>query len=624
MREAPRRRHPGDPPARSRRVRQVDLLAQWARLDPRPFASITLTDAHDDPAVLLAALIEAFDPIEPLPRTLTSSLQHARPDLGLIGRRLEEAMRARSVDSVLVLDELEHLRAEPALRMLGSLLAGTRGGSSVAMATRAVPADTRDPDASRTPVLTVLDTRDLLMTKGEATALLAEAGVAVGDEEIASILAKTEGWPAALYLAGMTRRPGSDRSLPESGFRGDERNLVDYMKEEFCAAAPPVDVEFLTRVAFLDQMSGPLCDFVLDASGSGSRLAELARGNLLLIPLDRCDEWFRMHSLFAEMLRAELRRRHGEEVAALHLRASEWWDGAGDPHRAIGFALDGDHQARAGRLIWEALPTFNATGRQATIQRWTERIGPERAAADPHLSLTLAHRSLADGDGGGAEYWAETARPLIEAARPPGADLRTGLALIEAGLARGGVGDMAAAARRARSSLEREGPLTAMAELFAGLAEHLAGEADGARQMLSDAARRAAVWNVPLFQVLALGQLALLAATEDDWPTARILASQARAAIDRSGLIARPIVAPTLAIAAYVEASEHRREDALADLDAGRALLSRLRNFGAWCEVETAAALAATAVELNEAAEARRLLASARVRLGELTDAPLL
>jgi LuxR family maltose regulon positive regulatory protein len=599
------------------------LLAQWARLDSRPFASITVTDAHNDPAVLVASIIEAFAPIDPLPESLAEAIQNARPNFDLVGRRLEGAIRAREMEAVLVLDELEHLEAEPALRMLEELLAAAGGATTVAMATRTtMPIHLTRLQAERK--LTVLDAGDLVMTSGEAARFLAAVGIDADEDEVATIVAKTEGWPVALYLAGLTRRPGAARELPETGFGGDERHLVDYMREEFLASAPPADVDFLIRVAFLDRLGGELCDRVLGSTGSGARLAELARRNMLLVPLDRRDEWFRMHSLLADMLRAELGRRHGDEVARLHRRASEWWEEAGDPNRAIGFALGaGDHD-RAGRLIWEAVPAFNGSGRQATLQRWIERIGLERAAVDPHLCLTVAFDFLVDGDGGGAGYWADLGRPLIESAAVEGADMRAGLAIVDAALARGGVEAMGMAAERAQLLLDRDGALTAMARLFVGVAAHLSGEDERARQTLADAARSAAVWNAPLFGVLALAQLALLAAAEEDWPTARILASQSRAGVDRCGLIARPFAALAVAISAYVDAGEHRREEALVDLAAGRALLGRLRDFGAWFEVETAAALAAAAVELNDAPAAAPLLESARRRLADLPDAPML
>lgn len=598
------------------------LLAQWERSDPRPFAWVTLTAAHDDPAVLLNAIADAFAPIEPIRPSVIDSIQTSRPDLDVVVPRLERALGERTVPAVLVLDELEHLGSPAPLRLLEALLGGIGGDSRLAMATRAVPpihAGRRRAESR----LTVLETRDLVMTPGEARGVLAAAGVAVGAAEVEAIVARTEGWPVALYLAGMTRGEDAESGLPDGGFGGDERNLVDYMRDELLATLTAADLDFLTRVSFLDRLGGEVCDFVLETEGSGARLAELARRNMLLVPLDRRDEWFRLHSLLADMLRSELARGHGGEVAALQLRASRWAEADGDPELAIDLAIAAADFERAGRLIWEAVPSFKTTGRHATVQRWIERIGLDRVARDPHLSLTLAHGHLADGDGGEAEYWAGIAGAHLDAPSDLAVDVPAGLALIDATLARGGAAAMATAAELARAGLPEESRWAAMADLMAGIAAHLAGEREEAHRALSDAARQAAVWSVPLVQILALSQLALLAAADHDWQTARILASQARAGVDRAGLIARPSIALAPAVSAYVNAAEQRRAEALADAAAARALLGRVSDFGAWFEVETAAALAAAAVELNEPVGASQFLAAARLRLADLPDAPM-
>ncbi|MBS1894885.1 MAG: AAA family ATPase [Actinobacteria bacterium] len=112
------------------------LLAQWARVDPRPFASMILTEAHNDPALLLAALAEACEPIEPLPDAVMSTIQAPQLDIDLVAPRLEASLRVRSVESVLVLDELEHLHSEDSLRLLEAIMNGIVGRSRLAMATR--------------------------------------------------------------------------------------------------------------------------------------------------------------------------------------------------------------------------------------------------------------------------------------------------------------------------------------------------------------------------------------------------------------------------------------------------------------------------------------------------------
>ena len=50
-------------------------------------------------------------------------------------------------------------------------------------------------------------------------------------------------------------------------------------------------------------MSGPLCEAVLEQSGSAVTLTELARSNMLLVPLDRRGEWYRYHHLFRDINR---------------------------------------------------------------------------------------------------------------------------------------------------------------------------------------------------------------------------------------------------------------------------------------------------------------------------------
>ena len=94
---------------------------------------------------------------------------------------------------------------------------------------------------------------------------------------------------------------------------------------------------FLTRTAILDELTGPLCDHVLDSEGSAAVLASLEHSHLLVVALDRQREWFRYHNLFRDMLRAELKRREPDLVPELHRRASAWCRSermAGVRHRA--------------------------------------------------------------------------------------------------------------------------------------------------------------------------------------------------------------------------------------------------------------------------------------------------
>jgi LuxR family transcriptional regulator, maltose regulon positive regulatory protein len=63
--------------------------------------------------------------------------------------------------------------------------------------------------------------------------------------------------------------------------------VADYLRSELLPHLSPDEVRFLTRTAVLERMSGPLCDAVLESSGSAAMLESLERSNMFLVPLDR-------------------------------------------------------------------------------------------------------------------------------------------------------------------------------------------------------------------------------------------------------------------------------------------------------------------------------------------------
>jgi ATP/maltotriose-dependent transcriptional regulator MalT len=88
-------------------------------------------------------------------------------------------------------------------------------------------------------------------------------------------------------LAALYRREGGPLASAAFSFDGDDRLVSDYMESEFLSRTSLRQRAFLTRTAVLERMCGPLCDAVLQVSGSAAVLADLAGANLLLVPLDR-------------------------------------------------------------------------------------------------------------------------------------------------------------------------------------------------------------------------------------------------------------------------------------------------------------------------------------------------
>ena len=160
------------------------------------------------------------------------------------------------------------------------------------------------------------------LTREEASSLLRAAEVALGEDDVAELHRRTEGWAVGLYLAALYLREGGSPGGAAASFGGDDRFVSEYVESEFLSRISQQQRAFLTQTAVLERLCGPLCDAVLDHDGSVAVLADLARSNLLLVPLERRGQWYRYHHLFRDMLLAELERAVPALIPVLRRRAA--------------------------------------------------------------------------------------------------------------------------------------------------------------------------------------------------------------------------------------------------------------------------------------------------------------
>jgi LuxR family transcriptional regulator, maltose regulon positive regulatory protein len=182
---------------------------------------------------------------------------------------------------------------------------------------------------------------------------------------------------------------------------------------------------------------------------------------------------------------------------------------------------------------------------------------------------------------------------------------------------------MGADAFSASRQLAPESRGQGLCRLLWGVAAHLRGDGDTARDRLEDAARHAAV-TAPQVHALCLAQLALLALDDGDPEGAGRLATRARAQLDRYGLARYPVSALAFAVSGLVRAHRGRMEEAARDLREAAALLERLVDLPPWYVAELQLVLARGALRLADANAARARLDEARRLAARLPDAVVL
>ena len=349
------------------------MLTEWvgtAASTGTRFAWVSL-DANDaEPARFWRHVIAAIARAEPTVGLRSMAALKANPDA--ITRAvlpvLFEELSTETRPTVLILDDYhraenssvdaqleEFLRYRP--RRL-QLVVGTRSDPAIGVARLRASGE-----------LVEVRAESLRFDATELSAFFRALGVmGLSEKDERRLAEQTGGWPAPLRLAALLM-PQQDRGGFIDSFTGGTRQVVDYLTGDVLDLLPVETRDFLLRVSVLRRMCGPLCDAVLETSGSGDLLAELERANLF-VSADVEGQWYQQHQLFAGALRLELVRTMPEQLPLLHVRAAEWFAAAGRPR--------GGHRARhrcprrADRL---------APGDRHRSSRWWRRDARRRSGA---------------------------------------------------------------------------------------------------------------------------------------------------------------------------------------------------------------------------------------------------
>ena len=560
---------------------KTTLLAQWSEHDERPFAWMTLDRVDGDPAALADSIATALRRIG-----ITES------------------------GFVLVLDGAEAVGSEALGDAVRDVLEWLPDGSQVALSSRCQPELPLGQMRGRRAVIE-LGTRELSMSTSEAGALLRRSGVELEFEPAQALVRRTGGWPVALELAALSLRTRSDPAQAAAQFAGDDHLMSEYFRTEILCDLTPASIRFLTRTSVLDRLSGPLCDALLDRRRSAAVLAQLARADVPLQPMDPSHEWYRLHGLFREMLQTELRRSEPELELELHRRAGYWHGQAGDIDHAIDHARSAGDLDRAGGVLWAYLPRYLGEGRNDRVQRWLSGVTAEQVAGWPDLALAHAHSHLVLGNLAVAEQSARSADVALseESGRRTNRQ-RAGVAIIDAWAGRLGATRMDEEAARAYDLLPHDSPWRASCCFLRGTAALLADNEPEATQRLEEGAARGAL-VAPHAATLCLAQLAVLALEQDDPETAGDLARRARAVMQEHSLCRYPTSALVFAASAAAEIRLGRVDEAKAAGSRCAALIGMLAEFVPWYCAETRILLARGLLALGDVAGARERLAEA-------------
>ena len=400
-------------------------------------AWLALDENDNDPIRFFTYLLAALQKVDPTIGAAAPPLLQATPSPALeaLLTLIINDLSAQTMPLLLVLDDYHGISAPAIHQALIFLLDNLPPCLHLLLTTRTDPPWPLARWRVRR-ALVEIRVRDLRFTEAEAaTFLQQELGVALTASDIAALEQRTEGWIAGLQLAALSLADRGDISQFIQAFTGSHAYIVDYLVEEVLQRQPPEIEQFLLQTSILERLCGPLCDAMLGQSNSQALLAQIDRANLFLIPLDNERHWYRYHHLFAEVLQTRLQNQQPTQVAALHQRASDWYETQGWLTEAVEHARNSGDHTHVAALVEQLAEILLKRGESVTLQRWLQDLPFSAVQSRAQLSLVRATVFMMTHELDAAERALQDAERAAQASAPVDADILSEVTAIRVNIA---------------------------------------------------------------------------------------------------------------------------------------------------------------------------------------------
>ena len=397
-------------------------VSEWIQETGEVFAWLSLDEEDNDPGRFLTYLIAAFYRSDELGRSVgieaAAMSQSPQPESHqTILTSLINDLAGVHNRMVLVIDDYHLIDSSAVDSIMVFLLEHKPSSLHVVILTRS------DPSLPLARLragndMTELRAADLRFSITESATYLNQVmGLSLGDDDIAALESRTEGWIAGLHLAAVSLQGEEDVTKTLESFGGTHRFVTDYLIEEVLVRQPRQVQDFLLSTALLNRLTGPLCDVVTGQDNGQDTLEMLERANLFITSLDNERRWYRYHHLFGELLARRQQRDDPDRCRELHIRAAVWWQENGFRDQAIEHAIRGADHRWAAEMMEDHIDDMWRHGEGVRAWRWLNRLPEDVSNSKPLLCVMRAYYLDCRGEHEKAERCLEIADTLIGSGR---------------------------------------------------------------------------------------------------------------------------------------------------------------------------------------------------------------
>ena len=582
-------------------------VAGWVEADARHVGWVDVERVDNDPFVLASAVARALNPPDraPIPDDWSADPTHGIDDTI---QRMGSFVDGLTQPFVLVLDDVHHVDADASLAVIDAVASHLPSSSTLVLCGRSHADHAALARRRLHPGVVDLGATQLALDAPETDELLQSMGVALELEALSQLCDRFEGWAAGLRLAGLALRGEGERSWLSPDHVGDATYIVDYLRTEWTGQLSPDDRQLLCEAACLQRFTGEMCDEVLGRQHSLADLRRMHRDELLVLPLDQRDEWFRMHPILTRWLSADLRETDPDRWRSIHRSAAAWWAQHGDIDLAFEHALATPDLAQAEGLVVDHAFTFLTRSLSATVRRWVAAFPRDYVTTSAGLCAINSLDAVQSGDGVRAVHWYEHLERILAGGPSPAADARVlrRAQVLRITVAREPTPELLPVAEAVTT--EMAGDLwTALALYALGGLRFLAGD-DRAGDALASASFVAELNGLWLHQANCTSAHGIVADLAHDRETASQDGETAAELLSKQTGDTPPTTAMSDALQALNAGRAGDRETATTLLDTARKKLVAFQSVAPWFNVLCRLALTRAAVLIDDRPTSRTLL----------------
>src|SRR5204863_5002397 len=141
------------------------------------------------------------------------------------------------------------------------------------------------------------------------------------------------------------------------------------------------------QTSIVDSITGDLADALTGRTDGERVLQHLVSENVFISEVPGRRVSYRYHTLFLELLRAEVRRQLPRDVPRLHAVAARWLGERGKPREALQHAIAGGRWRLAADLLLEHWFTFLTTSDLDTMLELLNAMPTKAAHSVPELRM---------------------------------------------------------------------------------------------------------------------------------------------------------------------------------------------------------------------------------------------